>query len=126
MKYKPLCDCLYVDQSKINISNKKLYTSHVGTCSILLFSYNNLNFMAHVDALQNNSNQIIKKIITNFDHSKLNNVTIYKGPWCYNNCMSTDIIIKSLKNLNISYTLYEKKIKWSNDIYINNNIITII
>ena len=82
--------------------------------------------MAHIDALQNNSDQIIKKIIKHFDHSKLNNVTIYKGPWCYNNCMSTDIIIKSLKNLNISYTLYEKKIKWSNDIYINNNIITII
>ena len=126
MKYKPLCDCLYVDQSKIIVSNKKLYTSHVGTCSILLFSYNNLNFMAHIDALQNNSNQIIKKIITNFDYSKLNNVIIYKGPWCYNNCMSTNIIIKSLKNLNISYILHEKKIKWSNDIYINNNIITII
>tara|TARA_B100001175_G_C19415824_1_gene593600 strand:+ start:105 stop:485 length:381 start_codon:yes stop_codon:yes gene_type:complete len=126
MKYKPLCDCIYVDQSKIIVSKKKLYTSNVGTCSILCFSYNNLNFMAHIDALQNNSNQIINKIITNFDYLKINNVVIYKGPWCYNNCMSTNIILKCLKKLNISYRLYEKKIKWTNNIYINNNIINII
>ena len=126
MKYTPLCDCLYVDQSKLVISTKKLYTSHVGTCSILFFSYNKLNFMAHIDALQNNSSEIINKILMYFDYSKINNVLIYKGPWCYNNCMSTNIIIKSLRKLNISYILHEKKIKWTNNIYINNNIVTII
>ena len=127
MKFKPLCDCLYVDQSKIIISSKKLYTTNIGTCSILLFSYNNLNFMAHIDALQNNSDEILNKIQIYFDYSKINNVSIYKGPWCYNyNCISTNMIIKCLKKLNISYTLHEKKIKWNNTIYINNNIITII
>ena len=126
MKYKPLCNCLYVDQSKIIVSKKKLYTSHVGTCSVLFFSYNNLNFMAHIDALQNNTKQIKNKILEHFNHSKLNNVSIYKGPWCYNNCMSTNTIIKSLKQLNISFILYEKKIKWTSNIYINNNIVTII
>tara|TARA_A100001015_G_scaffold303060_1_gene392071 strand:- start:876 stop:1208 length:333 start_codon:yes stop_codon:yes gene_type:complete len=109
MKYTPLCNCLYVDQSKIIVSKKKLYTSHIGTCSILLFSYNNYNFMAHIDALQNNSKQIIEKITEYFDTSKLKNVTIFKGPWCYNNCLSTNIITYALDKLKITYNILEKK-----------------
>ena len=125
MKYHHICDCLYVDQSQIIISNKKLYTSHIGTCSILLFSYNNVNFMAHIDALQNNSNEIIHIIKKKFDYKLLTNVKIYKGLWCYKNCLSTNIIINALNNLNITYTLYEKKVNYNNYIFINNNNITI-
>lgn len=125
MKYHHLCDCLYVEQSKIIISNKKLYTSHIGTCSVLLFSYNNINFMAHIDALQNNSIEIINIIKKKFNYKKLINVKIYKGLWCYNNCLSTNIIISALNKLNISYTLYEKKVNYNNYIFINNNNITI-
>lgn len=125
MQYKPLCNCIYVDQSQIIISSKELYTSHVGTCSILLFSHNNINFMAHIDGLQNNSDEIINKITKNFNISKINNATIYKGNWCYNDCLSTNIIINSLNKLNINYTLYEKKIKWNNYIYLNNKSILI-
>ena len=126
MRYKPLCNCIYVDQSQIIVSSKKLYTSHVGTCSILLFSHNNLNFMAHIDAMQNNSTQIINKITNYFNTTDFNDVIIYKGNWCYNDCLSTNIIINSLNKLNINYTLYEKKIKWNNYIYINNKSITIL
>jgi|TARA_B100001093_G_C26301095_1_gene789434 hypothetical protein len=125
MKYKPLCNCLYVDQSQIVVSRKKLYTSHVGTCSILLFSYNKLNFMAHIDALQNNNIEITKKILKYFNTQNIHNVFIYKGNWCFTDCLSTNTIITSLNNLNISYKIYEKKIKWNNYIYIDNNIITI-
>ena len=125
MQYKPLCNCIYVDQSQIIISSKELYTSHVGTCSILLFSHNNINFMAHIDGLQNNSDEIINKITKNFNISKINNATIYKGNWCYSNCLSTNIIINSLNKLNINYTLYEKKIKWNNYIYLNNKSLLI-
>lgn len=125
MKYKSICNCLYVDQSKIVVSNKKLYTSHVGTCSVLLFSYNNLNFMAHIDALQNNSVEINTIIKQHFNPKYIDNVSIYKGNWCYNDCLSTNIIIASLNKLNISYKVYEKKIKWNNFIYINNNIVSI-
>ena len=126
MKYKPLCNCLYVDQSKIIVSKKKLYTSHTGTCSILLFSHNNFNFMAHIDALQNNSKQIIDKIIDYFDISKLKNVTIFKGPWCYKACLSTNIITYALDKLKITYNILEKKINWSSNIYIDKSIITIM
>ena len=125
MQYKPLCNCIYVDQSQIIVSSKELYTSHVGTCSILLFSHNNINFMAHIDGLQNNSDEIINKITKYFNINKINNVTIYKGNWCYNDCLSTNIIINSLNKLNINYILYEKKIKWNNYIYINNKRILI-
>ena len=120
-----LCNnCIYVDQSKIMVSKETLYTSHVGSCSVLLFSYNKLNFMAHIDALQNNSEEIVKKIKKHFNVNKLNEgkIYIYKGHWCYNKCATTDIIIKSLNKLNLTYIVYENKIKWSNEIHINNRI----
>ena len=45
MNYYNICNsCNYVDQSKIIISKNKLVTSQVGTCSILLFSFNKINF----------------------------------------------------------------------------------
>ena len=129
IKFKKICNqCEYVDQSFIIVSKNALYTSHVGTCSVLLFSYNNLNFMAHIDALQNNSIQIIEKIKKHFNTTKLkNDITVYiiKGPWRLDNCYTTNIITKSLNTLNIKFNIIEKKIKWTNEIYINNNKITI-
>ena len=63
MNYYKICNkCIYVDESHIIISKNKLITSNVGTCSILLFSFNNINFMAHIDALRNTSSQIISRI----------------------------------------------------------------
>ena len=120
-----LCNkCLYVDQSKIMTSKQTLYTSHVGSCSVLLFSYNKLNFMAHIDALQNNSEEIIKKIKKHYNLNELKKepIYIYKGPWCYDKCYTTDIIIKALNKLNLTYIVYENKIKWNNEIHINNKI----
>ena len=120
-----LCNnCLYVDQSKIMTSKQTLYTSHVGSCSVLLFSYNKLNFMAHIDALQNNSEEIIKKIKKHYNLNELKKESIYifKGPWCYDKCVTSDIIINALNKLNLTYIVYENKIKWNNEIHINNKI----
>ena len=129
MNYFKLCNnCIYVDQSQIHISKNKLYTSHVGTCSILLFSYKNKNFMAHIDAIQNSTQEIIKILKKNFNIEELKTISIYiiPGPWCSKNCFTTIIIKNALKKLNLPFIIYEKKIKWSNDIYINNNNITIV
>ena len=39
IEFHRLCNnCIYVDQSNIIVSKQPLYTSHVGTCSVLLFS----------------------------------------------------------------------------------------
>ena len=129
MNYFKICNnCKYVDQSHIIISKNKLITSHVGTCSILLFSFNNLNFMAHIDALQNNSFQIISKIEKNFDINKLKQKKVYiiPGAWCNNTtCYTLTIIKNALKKLEIKFIIYKKNIKWNNNIYINKNNIAI-
>ena len=129
MNYYNICNsCNYVDQSKIIISKNKLVTSQVGTCSILLFSFNKINFMAHIDALQNTTNELIKKIEKNFDINKLSKIKVYiiPGAWCNTKCYTTKLIINALKKLKIEFIIYKKKIKWNNTIYINNNNITII
>ena len=129
MNYFKLCNkCIYVDQSQMYISTNKLYTSHIGTCSILLFSYKNKNFMAHIDAIQNSSQELIKILKKNFNIEELKKISIYiiPGSWCFKNCFTTTIIKNALKKLNLSFIIYNKKIKWSNDIYIDNNIITIL
>lgn len=129
MNYFKTCNnCKYVDQSNIIISKNELITSHVGTCSILLFSFNNLNFMAHIDAIQNTSVQIISKIKKNFDINKLKQKKVYiiPGAWCNNNCYTIEIIKKALKKLEIEFIIHKKNIKWNNNIYINKNNIKII
>lgn len=125
IKYSSVCKkCNYVDQAEIKISNQKLYTSHIGTCSVLAFSHNNKNFLAHIDAIQNNETHIINKIKNNYNINELHNINIYiyKGPWCYSNCLSTNIIINSLNKLKLNYILNEKKIKWNQYFYIKNKI----
>jgi hypothetical protein len=129
MNYYNICNsCNYVDQSKIIISKNKLVTSQVGTCSILLFSFNKINFMAHIDALQNTTNELIKKIEKNFDINKLSKIKVYiiPGAWCNTKCYTTKLIINALKKLKIEFIFYKKKIKWNNTISINHNNITII
>lgn len=124
-----LCtSCIYVDEGELKISNNKLYTGKVGTCSLLLFSYKNNNFLAHIDALKNNSEDIINILKKNFSINKLKYTKIYiiKGSWCNNECITLDIIINALKQLNLKYDFYKENIKWKNSIYIDKNKIEIV
>lgn len=128
MNYYKICNkCIYVDESHIIISKNKLITTNVGTCSILLFSFNNINFMAHIDALRNTSSQIISRIKKNFNIQELKKSKIYiiPGAWCSNNCYTKKIIINALKNLKLDFIIYKKNIKWNNTISINKNNILI-
>jgi hypothetical protein len=123
-----LCtNCIYVDEGELKISTNKLYTKKVGTCSLLLFSYKNKNFLAHIDALKNNSDDIINILKKNFIINKLKYTKIYiiKGSWCNNECITIDIIVKALKQLNLKYSFYKENIKWKNTIYIDKNKIEI-
>jgi len=128
INYYDICNnCRYVDQSEIIISNKKLRTSHLGTCSVLAFSFNNLNFMAHVDALQNTKEQLLKKIKKKFDikNIRLKKVYIVSGAWCNTKCDTIRIIMNVLKQLNIELIIHNKNIKWKNIIDIDQNNISI-
>ena len=117
----------YVDQSEIKISKKKLITSHLGTCSVILFSLNNINFMAHIDAVYNKKEQLINIIRNNFNIKELKKIDIYivVGEWCNKNSISINIIKNSLDELELSYKILNN-IKWKNTISIDNNNINII
>ena len=69
----------YVDQSEIRISKNKLITSHLGTCSAILFSLNNNNLLGHIDAIYNNEEQLIEKIKNNFNIKELKKINIPKN-----------------------------------------------
>ena len=128
INYYDICNnCRYVDQSEIIISKKQLRTSHVGTCSVLMFSFNNLNFMAHIDALQNTREQLIKEIKKKFDIKKMRikKVYIIPGAWCNKKCDTIKIIMSVLKQLKIEFIIHKKNIKWENVIDIDNNNVSI-
>lgn len=120
-------NCIYVDQAELKISDNKLYSSHVGTCSLLLFSYKDKNFLAHIDALQNNSNDIVNIIKKNFNINKLKYTKIYiiKGAWCIKECITINTITKALRELKLKYIMYNRNIKWKNNISINKGVIEI-
>jgi len=126
--YHNVCNnCRYVDQSEIIISKKQLRTSNVGTCSILMFTFNNLNFMAHIDALQNTPEQLIIKIKKNFDINKMKTKKVYivPGAWCNKKCYTIQIIMNALEQLKIEFIIHKKNIKWDNVIDIDQNNILI-
>ena len=126
-----LIDANYIDQGEIQISEDKLSTSHLGTCSALAFSHNGKNFLAHIDAQSNTEEQIIQKIKKNFNVTELKkktDINIIPGSWCKDECKTLNIIKNSLKTLDLKYNIYSKKIKWENQnsIYIDKNEISIM
>ena len=117
----------YVDQSEIIISKNKLTTSHLGTCSAILFSLNKINFLGHIDAMYNKKEELINKIKNNFDIKELKKINIYviSGEWCNKECKTFSIIKNSLEKLGLNYRII-KNIKWRNMITIDKNIVEII
>jgi len=83
--------------------------------------------MAHIDALQNNSKQIIKKILERYEKEELKEVeiNIIKGKWCNERCITTNIIKEALEELNLVYLIYKKRVNWKNEIHIKNKKISI-
>tara|TARA_B100001094_G_C17965305_1_gene687558 strand:- start:160 stop:558 length:399 start_codon:yes stop_codon:yes gene_type:complete len=117
----------YVDQSEIKISKKELRTDNVGTCSVLLFSLNNINFLAHIDAIYTTETILLNKIKKNFQINDLKKINIYiiPGEWC-DNCYTINLIKNVLKKLNLSKYKIINGLKWKNSIILNNNLIKII
>ena len=126
-----LLDGKYIDQGEIAVSDEKLSTSHLGTCSALAFSHNNKNFLAHIDAENNYKEQLISKIKNNFNLDELRkkeDIYIIPGSWCKNDCKTSKTIIDSLDELGLNYKYYPKKINWEtqNSIYVDKDEITIL
>ena len=100
IKYLSVCEdnqdlCKYVETGDILISNERLYTSKVGTCSILMFKLLDLNVMAHIDAGETKKEYLIEKIKNTFSDFELKNIKkIYLiiGPWCDKYCYENNKI----------------------------------
>ena len=94
IKYLSICEdnqdsCKYVETGEILISNERLYTSKVGTCSILMFRLLDKNIMAHIDAGVTKTEYLVKEIKNNFDNIDLKlikKIYLIIGPWCEDNC----------------------------------------
>lgn len=144
IKYFNLCEdslesCKYVETGEILISEDKLFTSKVGTCSILMFSIGEKNIMAHIDAGITKVEYLLSEIknIFNDDEIKsIKEVFLILGPWCedicYNDnlkckCESIRIAKETLKNLNLLKKLKileknEASMKWETEVWFNGEI----
>lgn len=125
-------DCIYVDQGETKVSSAALYTSHVGSCSVLLFHHtkNHRNFMAHIDGLQSHIS-IQKTISQHFSKRELQErfkIYLIVGPWCNNSvkncCDSVKIAKRVISNLDLQQKFVvldqnQSKIDWESDIWID-------
>lgn len=114
----PSDNTLCVNTAEVITSNSKLSTSFVNTCSVITFKNNNINFMAHVDAISPNMENSIKKELDKLDLSNVLEVNIWKGSRCFNNCPSFEIV-----NNIINLYFKQKKINYYQNTK-NNSIIT--
>ena len=121
-------DCIYVDQGETKVSSFALYTSHVGSCSVLLFHHtkNHKNFMAHIDGFQTHSS-IQQTISQHFSKRELQErfkIYLIMGPWCIKNCDSVKIAKRVISNLDLQQKFVvldqnQSKIDWTSNIWID-------
>jgi hypothetical protein len=96
-----------VNTGEVKSNKNTLVTSFVNTCSVLGFSHNRINFLAHIDAINPNMLRIIKKELQKFDIKNIKEIHIWKGKGCYDNCPSYEIVKNLIKlfnkNIKINY-----------------------
>ena len=102
-----LCKAFYninyicVNSGEIIISNKKLMTSGVKTCSVLGFSFNNKNFMTHIDEMIPNMENRLLLQLSKINISHVKTFHIWYGSLCINNCNSSKLLHKIIKKIKI-------------------------
>ena len=92
-----------VDSGNVIVNKKKLLTSGVKTCSVLGFSYKNINFMAHIDEVKPNMEKKILNQMDNFDLKKIDTFHIWYGSLCNIQCKSSELLKKIIKKKQIPY-----------------------
>ena len=93
----PHSKSLCVNTGEVIISNNQLVTSFVKTCSVIEFSYNKLNFMAHIDAFNPNMELKLINNLKKFNLDNIKEVNVWRGSHCFSNCPSFKIAMKILK-----------------------------
>lgn len=98
-----------INTGEVKSNKKTLVTSFVNTCSVLAFNHNDINFMAHIDAINPNMVNIITQELQKFSVADIKEIHIWKGNSCYDNCPSFMIAknISKLFNSNIKINYHK-------------------
>ena len=128
---EPNAKKIYIDQGDLIASSKPIYTNFVGSCSILGFRINNINFLVHIDGLRNEQ-YIIKYIKHNFTQKMLHEIQyvyIIAGTWCDNTrCYNSNLSIIKAKIILNEFKIFNKikiinpvesRIQWKDNITIS-------
>ena len=108
----------YVDQGVASVSNGELYTDSVGTCSVIAFHNNKMNFLSHVDALTS-EDYLVNTIKKHFNLNNYFTIYVWSGSWC-EDCDSQNLIENALDKLNIKNKMkYMGKVNFKNKIIID-------
>ena len=97
-----------VNTGEVIISSNNLTTSFVNTCTVIAFKYENIKFMAHLDDLKPNMENLVNEKLLLVDLSKIKKIYIWIGSKCFNNCPSLILAKKISKKIGIKKTVYLK------------------
>ena len=96
----PSSDGICVNTGEVKISTKPLTTSFVNTCTAIGFKFRNNNFLAHIDVMNPNMENITSEALSKVDISEVKLVNVWKGSKCKNECPSYILALKFLKQFN--------------------------
>ena len=107
-----LCNAFQINNSvcvntgEVIISSNDLTTSFVNTCTVIAFKYDNIKFMAHLDDINPNMENLVNSKLSIIDFSKVNKIYIWKGSKCFNNCPSFTLAKKIAKKIGSKETIF--------------------
>ena len=95
----PSMNSICVNTGEVKISEKTLVTGFVITCSVIGFSYNNKNFLAHIDAMKPGMKNEVINEINKLNPTFIDKINIWKGSKCNYECPSFAIAKEITNNL---------------------------
>ena len=98
-----------VNTGEVKISKHYLTTSFVHTCSVLAFSANNINFLAHIDSFNPNMKNSILLQLKKINLNSVNEVHVWKGSNCLHDCPSFEILKDILQLIQGNKIVYHKE-----------------
>ena len=99
-------DSICVNTGEAIVSSKNLSTSFVNTCTVIAFKYDNIKFMAHIDAINPNMENIIEDKLKNLNLSKISKIYVWKGSKCFLNCPSFNLANKIINKIGCKNIVY--------------------
>ena len=99
-------DSICVNTGEAIISERDLTTSFVNTCTVIAFKYDNVKFMAHLDAINPNMENIVNLKLSLIDFDKIKQIYIWKGNKCFSNCPSFNLAKKIADRIGSKEIIY--------------------